>query len=173
MSKEKIYKVIQHRGQMMHMNKEIKEHIMETYPEIKETDMVEILEHRSYQLNNTWETESISKEFIDVEIHGYEAKYVYGIDTASGPSISVDSSDYEEKINRINHISHFGISKLPPINPIPDISGMYPEMMKTGFEQTIENGAFVHNETLKSIRKSNKRHIKESRRENRGKNKNE
>lgn len=51
----KIYKQIQHRCKLEHASKEMKDFIKENHPEIKDTDMIEIIETRSFELNNTWD----------------------------------------------------------------------------------------------------------------------
>lgn len=50
----KIYKQIQHRAKKKHLGKEMQKYITEKYPNIKDNDMVEIIETRSLELNNTW-----------------------------------------------------------------------------------------------------------------------
>ena len=50
----KIYKMIQHRSQKKHLNKEMRDFVSEHHPEIEDEDMVEIVETRSLHVNNTW-----------------------------------------------------------------------------------------------------------------------
>lgn len=49
-----IYKQIQHRSQLKYMNKEMQKYIKDNHPGIKDSDMVEVIETRSYELVNTW-----------------------------------------------------------------------------------------------------------------------
>lgn len=55
-TKTKIYQQIQHRAEKRYLSQEIQLYLEEHYPEIEATDMVEIHETRSIELNNTWKT---------------------------------------------------------------------------------------------------------------------
>lgn len=49
-----IYKQIQHRAKLKHLNKEMQKYIKDNYKDIEDNDMVELLETRSFELYNTW-----------------------------------------------------------------------------------------------------------------------